>query len=171
MNWRDWNCWLGGRELSPPLPLSNRASNPFKLSLGTESEVWQSPALSLWSSPLSFKLLQMCGENGQAACPGRDGWLTECRVLNLPFVYSFLWILHISFPSQTFTQHEDSDSLDWIDCSKSDMAIFALRRIFEPYVFLLCSGQEVKLLISPDVVFFGFRPNALQKERRVWWRM
>lgn len=81
---------VGGSELSPPLVLSDRVSNPFRSSPGRESEVWQSSALSLWSSPLSFKLLQMCGESGHGAGPGRDGWLTGCRALNLPFNNSLM---------------------------------------------------------------------------------
>lgn len=90
MNWGNWGCWSGGSELSPPLVLSDRFSYPFRLSPGRESEVWQSPALFLWSSPLSFKLLQMCRESGHGAGPGWDGWLTGCRALNLPFNKSLM---------------------------------------------------------------------------------
>ncbi len=68
-----------------PLVLCDRVSNPFRLSPGRESEVWQSPALSVWSSLVSLKLLQMCGESGHGAGPGWDGCLTGCRVRNLPF--------------------------------------------------------------------------------------
>lgn len=77
-------CWSGGLN-SALLRCSLTVSYPAWPSFGRESEAWQSPALSLWSSPLSFKLLQMCGESGHGAALGRDSWLTGCRVLNLPF--------------------------------------------------------------------------------------
>lgn len=101
--------FIAGTLLTAPLPLSSALKqNPFSgmesspqslvqcrpvlwWSEGTgtlslthlrrrESEAWQSPALSGRSSPLSFKLLQMFGERGHSAGPGR---LT--RMLNLPF--------------------------------------------------------------------------------------
>lgn len=87
---RELGLLVRGSELSPPLVLSDRFSYPFRLSPGRESEVWQSLALCLWSSPLSFKLLQMCRESGHGAGPGWDGSLTGCRALNLPFNKSLM---------------------------------------------------------------------------------
>lgn len=102
--------WTEGiwTRLSLFLVNSDWGSNPFRFWVfGSKPEVWQSPALSLWSSPLSLKLLQMCGESGHEARPSWDGltnWTQDVKSAS-SFCFSW-WVLSTSFQSQAFPAHK-----------------------------------------------------------------
>lgn len=159
--------------LCPSLLLCDRASKPF--SPGRECEVWESPALSVRSSPLRFKLLQMCGESGHRAGSGWDGWLTGCRVLNLPFTNTMMnvyCLLPVSLQSYLRVNHNtvNSDSRSLPDISKLIWKEFGCEHIWALWVFVLYkAGSQTPY--HPDVFFLGPCPSAFQKERRVQWRM
>lgn len=161
---RVWGCWSGA--VNSVLPwYSLTESNPFRSSPGRESEVWQSPALSVRSSPMSFKLLQMCGESRHGAGPGWDGWLTGRGVLNLPFNNSRMNPSSASplFAGQAWSKPTHKELRHPRPGGYFQNWYGRIRML---YALLFCAGQAAKRLISPDVVFLGFCPNALQKERR-----
>lgn len=165
---RELELLVWASELGRSRVLSDRVSNPFRLSSGRECEAWQSPALSLWSSPLSFKLLQMCVKSGHGVGPGWDGRLAGCRELNLPFTNSLMnatCLRLVSLQSefeqiqQQWRQNKDSQRL--LGISKTDMAEFGCEDIWAICFFVVQrAGSQVSY---QPWCCLGFCPDAFQK--------